>query len=280
MIEPKTKIVSFSGKGGSGKTTTATLFLYAALQSGQFKKILVIDADPDTNMTNTLQLSPAMTVGEALDRQKRSREENGSGGGKLAVLPAEVICQANGFDFVVMGRSRGVGCYCSVTAVLNELLGKTMDAYELVIIDYDAGLEHISRKAGGTVGTLIVTCDPSKLSFETAERIERLLQEIQAGFTGKFIIGCRYLEEHKAVYEKLAAKTGFVSLGIVPLDREVAAKNLQRESLLTLAQSNQAVMIVGNMFRDLHRTDRGSMLPESEEHQSPVGKIMESADKR
>ena len=236
-----THFVSFSGKGGSGKTTTASLFLATLLKQAVVKEILVIDADPDANLADTLGVEVRQTLGQILDQRKKELDEPGSGGTKLRFLIWDAICQGPGFDFLVMGRSIGSGCYCSVNSFLNTVLEETVSKYDLVLIDFDAGLEHFSRRAGHPADTLVVTCDPSKLSFDTAGRIRELITELALPYENQYLVGCCFSPEQQPLFNEMAALTGLEALGVVPFSSEIASKNLAGEPLLSFPADDPVI---------------------------------------
>jgi CO dehydrogenase maturation factor len=190
-MRKNTRVISFSGKGGSGKTTLASLFLSVILKMNSGEGVLVIDADPDANLSRTIGVEVDKTVGEQMDRRKYELDER-EHGPKLRFSIWDTICQGDGFDLLVMGRSRGEGCYCAINSALTSILHETIKMYDIVIIDHDAGLEHFSRKSGSPSDTLIVTCDPSSLSFDTAKRIKSLIEELGLPYTHQYVAGCRY----------------------------------------------------------------------------------------
>lgn len=155
-----TRTFSFSGKGGAGKTTTASLLLAALLRAKTFQDILVIDVDPDANLSRTLLIPVEKTVGQVVDQRRKELREAAARGTKLRFSLWDAIRHGDEFDFLVMGRTTGDGCYCAVNSALSENLIETIVMYDLVIMDFDAGLEHFSRRSGNPTDTLIISCDP------------------------------------------------------------------------------------------------------------------------
>ena len=206
-MKERTRVISFSGKGGTGKTTTSSLFVRAVKELGLAQEILVIDADPDANLATTLAVDYHGTIAEAADRRKRTLDE-GVPGEKLRADMYDVICHGDYFDFIVMGRRKGAGCYCAINSMLDNILAETMNMYDLVVIDFDAGLEHFSRGTGSNNDTLVIVCDQSKLSFETAERITTMVEELKLPYAYQYAIGCRYDDENKIKLEELAGRLG------------------------------------------------------------------------
>lgn len=239
-----TRFISFSGKGGSGKTTTGTLFLLSLIREQRFKDILVVDADPDANLAATLGIKIAKTLGQAVDEKKLSLEGKRRRSPKLRFSIWDCISHGEGFDFLVMGRTTGEGCYCSVNSALITVMEETAAMYDLVIIDFDAGLEHFSRTSGNPADTLMIMCDPSRLSFDTARRIKSLIDELALPYQRQYLIGCRFSDDQDNLFRELGTQTGIPVAGIIPYDAEIAEKNLKGENLMTLAPDNPCLQAV------------------------------------
>ena len=247
-MKKHTRVISFSGKGGTGKTTTASLFVKAVRELGLCEEILVIDADPDANLATTLDVRYETTIGDVADKRKKTLDE-GVAGEKLRADIYDAINHGEYFDFVGMGRRKGAGCYCTINGILDAIFAETMNMYDLVLIDFDAGLEHFSRGTGSNSDALIIVCDQSKLSFETAERITDIVDELALPYASRYVVGCRYDEANKPLLEKLAGRLGLDMLGYVDYDREIAALNLAGESLDGLSADNPALESAKRMVK-------------------------------
>lgn len=256
-MNKKTRIISLSGKGGSGKTTITSLLLSAILRRGDFKDILVIDADPDANLSTTLKIPVQTTIGQVVDKRKKELQETKATGTKVRFSLWEAISHGNGFDFLVMGRTTGAGCYCSVNAVLTSIMNDTMSMYDLILIDFDAGLEHFSRRSANAGDTLLVTCDPSYLSFETAKRIKDLVEELSLPYNNQYLIGCRYDQQRQTQFYKMAGEIGLNTLGLVYFDPEIDEKNLLGENLLSINDDNPSLKTVKEFLERILSEEAG-----------------------
>ena len=121
------------------------------------------------------------------DKRKKTLDE-GVAGEKLRADIYDAINHGEYFDFVVMGRRKGAGCYCTINGILDAIFAETMNMYDLVLIDFDAGLEHFSRGTGSNSDALIIVCDQSKLSFETAERITDIVDELALPYASRYVV--------------------------------------------------------------------------------------------
>lgn len=244
----KTRIISFSGKGGTGKTTTASLYVKAVRDMGLCEQILVIDADPDANLATTLDVKYDTTIGDVAGKRKKTLND-GIPVEKLRADIYDAINHGDSFDFVVMGRRKGAGCYCTINSILDLIFSETMNMYDLVLIDFDAGLEHFSRGTGSNSDTLIIVCDQSKLSFETAERITDMVDELALPYAYKYLVGCRYDEDNKVLLENLASRLKTDVLGFVDYDKEIARLNLAGESIHKVSDDDAALVSAKKMVR-------------------------------
>lgn len=254
-MKERTRVISFSGKGGTGKTTTASLFIRAAKELGLCQEILVIDADPDANLATTLNVKYNGTIAEALDKRKKNLDD-GVPGEKLRADMYDVICRGEYFDFLVMGRKKGSGCYCAVNSILDNIIAETMNLYDLVVIDFDAGLEHFSRGTGSNNDTLLVVCDQSKLSFETAERITSMVEELRLPYAYQYLIGCRYDDSNKDRLRQTAEKLKMEVLGFVDYDQTIAELNLAGESIAGLGSESLVFESVKQMVFKILKKDK------------------------
>lgn len=254
-MKERTRVISFSGKGGTGKTTTASLFVRAAKELGLAQQILVIDADPDANLATTLNVQFNGTIAEAVDKRKKTMDE-GVVGEKLRADMYDVICHGEYFDFIVMGRRKGAGCYCSINSALDNIIAETMNMYDLVVIDFDAGLEHFSRGTGSNNDTLLIVCDQSKLSFETAERITTMVDELNLPYAYEYLVGCRYDEENRCALEALSRRLETPVLGFVDYDKSIAGLNLAGKPIGELSGDSAVLDRVKQMVKKIMTEDR------------------------
>ncbi len=189
MIEPP--LIAFVGKGGTGKTTLAALFLKRALSLG-CKPTLAIDADPNSCLPDLLGLNVSMTVGslkrEVLDKKEELARSSLSKTEYCEYALENAVAESTGFDLVVMGRPDGEGCYCFVNGVVRALIQRMKRNYRLVIADCEAGLEHLSRKTLGDVDTVFIISDLSRKGVQTAIRQVELMREVTIRTNRTFLI--------------------------------------------------------------------------------------------
>ena len=159
-----TVTIAIAGKGGTGKTTIAGLLIKLLKEEGR-GPILAIDADPASNLNTVLGLPLERTVGDiredTSDKARAGKLEAGIA--KQDLLDYEInssIVESDGVDLLAMGRPEGPGCYCAANNMLRTIVDRISASYDIVVIDNEAGLEHLSRRTTRDVDVLLVVSDP------------------------------------------------------------------------------------------------------------------------
>ncbi|MEE8403122.1 MAG: AAA family ATPase [Candidatus Hydrothermarchaeaceae archaeon] len=228
-------IIAVSGKGGTGKTVVSSL-LVKILSEKDFD-ILAIDADPDANLADALGVSVEKTIGTVRenilkDRDKLSPTQSWRSKLEYDVMGATV--ETDRFDLLVMGRPEGQGCYCPLNHVLREIIDTIAKNYDYVVIDAEAGLEHLSRRTTQDVDVMLVVTDPSKRGVTTAKRIKELSEHLEITFKGLFLIANRSVPENEEKIRGYADEIGIEVLGFIPEDEEVSRYDFEGKPLIEL----------------------------------------------
>jgi CO dehydrogenase maturation factor len=172
--------IALTGKGGTGKTTIAALML-RWLVANKNTPVLAVDADANANFNEVLGVSYSATVGGI---REDARAKAGALGGmaKQQFLEAQInqaLVESEGFDLVVMGRPEGPGCYCYANNVLRDVLARISKNYPSIVVDCEAGLEHLSRRTLLEIDWLISVSDPSIRGLRTAKRVGEVVEELK-----------------------------------------------------------------------------------------------------
>jgi CO dehydrogenase maturation factor len=181
-----TKVLALAGKGGTGKTTLAALIIRSLLRRGQ-GPVLAIDADPAMNLHLALGLPAPTTVGELREDVRGaqlavSRHEYLTHQVRLAVEEGDQV------DLLAMGRPEGQGCYCAVNHLLRQILDDLGKSYSWVVVDNEAGMEHISRRTTRDVDLLVVVTDPTVRGARAAQTIAAMAAESDVAVRRKVLV--------------------------------------------------------------------------------------------
>jgi len=240
-------IISVSGKGGTGKTTIAALILKALIEETD-KTVLMVDADPSTNAPIVLNIPVEKTVGDVVNVfRKKVLDTTELGLDKSRVIETwimEILKETPRFDLLAMGRSEGEGCYCYVNAVLTSILDRLSSNYDVVLMDMEAGLEHLSRRTDRDVDIMLVVTDPSKMSLETARRIKELIPEVHVEVRKLYVVGNRIPDEDSESYAKTVRDYGLELAGTVPLDPNILSYSMKGLSILELPDDSPSYLAV------------------------------------
>lgn len=247
--------IAISGKGGVGKTLLASLLSKIFADSGY--SVLAIDADPDANLAATLGFPHPEKIVPISEMKDLIAERTGTGKGELYFklnpkvddLPEKYRLELNGIKLMVMGRLKrgGSGCYCPENALLKALISHLLLARnEVVIIDMEAGIEHLGRATAGAVNRLIVVVEPGRRSLETAYTIKKLAQDI--GLRNISIVGNKVRSQ--ADKEFLTSNLpDFDFLGFIPYDPAIVEADLANRPLFEA--SPRVTREVKNIYQKL-----------------------------
>jgi CO dehydrogenase maturation factor len=200
------KTIAISGKGGTGKSTLSALIV-RWLQSNGAKSILAVDADSNVNLNDLLGTELKESVGSIREEMRKSADQLPAGMTKQEFLEYKIhtsLVETPDFDLIAMGRPEGPGCYCYANNLLRDILKTLSTNYEWVVIDNEAGMEHLSRRTTQNIDYLFIISDPSARGIRAAGRISRLLSELDTRVGERHLILNRVRESRgKSVSERL-----------------------------------------------------------------------------
>lgn len=169
--------IVFAGKGGTGKSTLAALTV-RYLKEKNLIPILAVDADPNFCLPELLGISSFETLAEIRDTALQRKPDGMSLDEWLEIEINRIVEESEGFDLLVMGRPEGSGCYCAVNNVLKRVIQEISENYKYIIVDNEAGMEHISRGIVNRIDLLFIIGTPAKSSIQAALRINELIKEL------------------------------------------------------------------------------------------------------
>jgi len=237
------KIIAFAGKGGVGKTTVASLVIRNLSRSGQ-TPILAVDADPNSNLGETMGLDVPTTVGDIRENFMRDPQGVPSGMDKtiyLETLVEQALIEKPAFDLLVMGRQEGQGCYCMVNNILNNFTERLMANYKYMVVDNEAGMEHLSRRTSGKVDMLYLVTDYSLRGLRALRRIHEMMGGLKLKVENLGIVVTRAPEKLGDAFMAEAKEIGVPIVGIIPDDPALLDFDMEKRSLLELPESSPSV---------------------------------------
>ena len=248
--------IAVAGKGGTGKSTLAAMLCRSLLKQNT-RPLLVVDADPNSCLPEKLGLKPERTMGELREELRDDPEKVPAGISKtewIERLINQEVAEATGFDMVVMGRQEGPSCYCYINNLLRSCLDKIALQYKGVVIDNEAGLEHLSRRSNGQVEYLLVVSQATLLGARTAKRIVALVESLELDIGQAFLVlnGCNGALDPRAA--AAFSETGLEVMGSVPNDDRVVEVELAGGSLMDIEPASGAAQavdaIVSKLFKE------------------------------
>lgn len=235
--------IAVAGKGGTGKTTLTGLLIDYLVKKGE-GPILAVDADANANLNEVLGVDIEDTIGDIReDVSKRSLDNNFPGGmmkaDYLKYKLNTAITEGNGYDMIVMGRSQGTGCYCYVNGVLKTQIDSLSGNYKHLVIDNEAGMEHLSRRVVENIDTLFLISDCSRRGIQAVGRIRRLVDELKLSVGQIFLIVNRAPEGklNEGTMEEIRNQ-GLELLGVVPMDTMVYEYDSSGKPLVELPEDS------------------------------------------
>jgi len=238
--------IAIAGKGGTGKTTLAGLII-KCLRDRHLEPILAIDADPNSNLNYVLGMEVTETVGDIREDVTLRRENLPSGMSKPDYINFKIyssVIESEGFDLIVMGRPEGRGCYCFANDVLRRAIDTLSANYPYIVMDEEAGMEHLSRRTTRDVDVLLMCADPSLRSLVAASRIRDMADELELNIPRRYLVVCRLAGDLPESMSREIERLGLDLAGIVPYDDLISEHELTGKPLLELPNESAALKAV------------------------------------
>ena len=253
--------LALAGKGGVGKTTVAGMIIKNLAQN-QSGNILAIDADPSSNLNMVLGLDLEWTVGDIredmLEKVKKSLTEGGAAMGSMPggqtkrdYLDYHVrssLAEGGKFDLIAMGRGEGTGCYCAVNHNLREVIDGMSRHYSYVVIDNEAGMEHLSRRTTRDVQHLLIVSDPTQRGLVAAQRIAEMSRELDIKIEHAHLVLNRLPDGIPPEIKEFIDKAGVPLLGTIPTNDELTSFEYTGRPLVELENSSPVYQAVSNLL--------------------------------
>jgi CO dehydrogenase maturation factor len=240
--------IAMAGKGGTGKTTVAGFLIKYLVQKGKIP-ILAVDADSNANLNEVLGVPLEVTLGTAREEMKDGVVKQGMTKQMFMEMKlAEAIVEGEGFDLIAMGRPEGAGCYCAANNLLSMYLGKLIDNYPYMVMDNEAGMEHISRLTTNNVDILLVVSDSSIRGIEAAGRINTLVDDLKVRAAKRFLIINQARDGLTDSLQEAITKHGLNLAGTIPKDDVLYEFDMNGNPTVNLPDDNPALSTAFKIF--------------------------------
>ncbi len=244
--------IAIAGKGGTGKTTLAALLVRYLMEEKKGKDILTVDADANANLNEALGLEVEETVSSILEDTKDPKAVP-SGMTKDVFVEyrlSRAMVEEDAFDLLVMGNPEGPGCYCYPNDLLKKYLETLSKNYDYMIIDNEAGLEHLSRRLLPMVDLLLVTSDATARGIRSAGRVKEIVEKVNLEVTKIGLVISRSRDGEAQALAQEIKNSGLELFGKIGQDPLVAEYDLHARPLLGLPDDSKAVQDSRKLFQD------------------------------
>lgn len=249
-------LIALAGKGGTGKTSIAGLTI-RYLKEKRRGPVLAVDADSNACLNEALGVEVHTTVG-ALRESSLETIRSGTdrpGGMSMEELFEYQIHQAliesEGFDLLVMGRPEGPGCYCAANNIIRKYTDILSEKYPYVVIDNEAGMEHLSRRTTHRVNLLIMVSDPTVKGVKTAKRIDELIDELRLDIDRRVLIINRVMGEEGERLRDLAEQLGLHVAGLISQDGIIFEYDMIGKPIFELPKESPALQSIYSILDGL-----------------------------
>lgn len=251
--------IAVAGKGGSGKTSISSLII-RYLKNNMLTPVLAVDADPNANLGESLGIEVKETVGLMLDAFQKEKIHIPAGLTKEAYLEFKLnglLAESRGFDLLTLGRGEGEGCYCYPNLILKKFIDSLSANYTCVVMDNEAGMEHLSRGTTQDIDELLIVSNHSIKGVRTIARIKELVNELKLRVKHQsVIINMAQAGLDPAIAGELE-KLDLRADAVIPLDERISEYDLQFKPLTEMPDDSKSVRALNELMTGIVKlTDR------------------------
>ncbi len=233
------KTIAVTGKGGVGKTTVAAMVI-RYLKENADGPVLALDADPDSNLATLLGIEVETTIGQLREDIQKEMKDFPPGMSKDSYVQAglhQIIVETPKVDLITMGRGEGPGCYCFINNLLRKFADDLLPSYAWLVMDNEAGMEHLSRRTTSRVDHLIVVVNESPLSLDCARRVDELITSMDRDVRQTWLLLNGVSEDRAEALRERAAGLSMDYLGCIPRDESLVDALFEGKSIYGIDDS-------------------------------------------
>ena len=250
--------IAVAGKGGTGKTSVTSLVIRYLIKN-DLGTILAVDADPNSNLAESLGLEVRQTVGRILNQFQGDKLNIPAGMTKEAYLEYQLnvaLTESKGLDLVTMGRGEGPECYCYPNVIIRKLIDDWSKNYAFTVMDNEAGLEHLSRRTTQNVDELLMVSDHSVKGLRAVARVRDLVAELKLAVERESVI-INQVPDGKIdpLLSQEMDRLGITATAVIPVDDAVKRYDLEQKPLFDLPDTSEAVKAVGQLMDKLLKSE-------------------------
>jgi len=245
--------IALAGKGGTGKTTTSGLIIRSLVEKKK-GTVLALDADPNSNLNEILGVKVTNTVGMIREDFKKEAPRLSAGIYKDQLVEMNIhqaLVESKRFDLLVMGRGEGPGCYCYANNLFKKYIDILQENYHYIVMDNEAGLEHLSRRTTSDVNFLLIISDPSPKGILTASRIRDLSEEMNINAEKIFLIVNRTSGKLDERLQNYIKEKKLDLLGIVNEDNSIYEMDINEKTVFDIPEDSIALKQIQDLIKKL-----------------------------
>lgn len=235
-------VIAVSGKGGTGKTTFSALAVDYLVRTTR-KAVLAVDADSNANLDQALGTRAEKTIGAVREYLTENVSRIPAGMSKevwVETMLRQALVEEKGFDLISMGRPEGPGCYCYLNNIFRRYLDIMTKQYEYVVMDNEAGMEHLSRRTTRGVDLMFIASDPTVRGVRTALRIRDLARELKLDIRRMALVVSRVRDGLPDNLRAIAEEANLEVAGVVPEDPMVTGLDEEGRAITELPPESPA----------------------------------------
>ena len=239
--------IAIAGKGGTGKTTISGLMVRYLVQK-KMTPVLAVDADSNSNLNEVLGIQLDTTLGDAREDMKKGAVPNMTKDIFMEMKVNQALVEDTGYDLIAMGRPEGEGCYCAANNLLSACIEKLESNYKYIVIDNEAGMEHVSRLITKNIDLMIIVSDPSRRGLQAAHRIDLLAGELNLIVKKKFLIVNQAKEDTLETIQEVLNNNSIPLAGFVPEEKRIYEYDMKGLPTAKLSEDTPAVKAAFSIF--------------------------------